>query len=260
MRNKEGGQKFGNRQVVRPLSRGIFDQYVINLVRSELRDFDAYVAKYPNQFVSMISKDRGITWSISRMGDQIEVRPAPQTTDWVKRVDEFTSDIAISQGNTADSDHEDASRAQSGGQFGVNGYFYKGGQFLPSTTVEPGKWKIGKKWVRSGRELVSPGYSENQPTPFSRSIFSMISVWCLLDPANGKLAIRENIRDHKGIAITKDDMFRPGVKGVLGAESLSLGEFIDAYNNGQRWFDVKPEEKSIITDQQTESNPASPAP
>ena len=67
---------------------------------------------------------------------------------------------------------DETGRAKAGGQLAdSNGYFYKGGQFLPNTNAEPGKWKIDKKWVKSGNELVEPGVRANGPTPFSRSIY-----------------------------------------------------------------------------------------
>jgi hypothetical protein len=135
------------------------------------------------------------------------------------------------------------SRAAAGGQKGVNGYHYKGGQFLPSTMAEPGKWKVGKKWVTSGRELVEPGVYGYQPTPFSRSIFSMVNGYSIAK--DGKLTLRDGIRDYSGEPITIETKIRPGVKGVLGKEELSYGELIDAYNNGQRWFDVQPDAETM---------------
>jgi N12 class adenine-specific DNA methylase/predicted RNA methylase len=137
------------------------------------------------------------------------------------------------------------SHASVGGENGVNGYFYKGGQFLPSTIAEPGRWKVGTKWISSGKELVEPGVIAAQPTPFSRSIMAMIHGWCLIE--DGRLALRQGVNDN-GIPITLETLMRPGVKGVLGREELSLGELIDAYNSGQRWFDVQPDAVVITTE------------
>ena len=144
-------------------------------------------------------------------------------------------------------------RAISGGQEGVNGYFYKGGQFLPTTMAEPGKWKVNGKWVASGKELIEPGVFANQPTPFSRSILSFIRDWVEINNGEMKKIGRE-IRDYSGSPVTLETMIRPGVKGVLGKEELSLGELIEAYNNGQRWFDVKPDAQTVTTIQ-SEPNP-----
>lgn len=136
-------------------------------------------------------------------------------------------------------------RAAAGGEIAkANGYFYKGGQFLPSTDAEPGKWKIGKKWVTTGKELIGPREFGVQPTPFSRSIFGMIRNLTLWDE-DKKLRFREGIKDYQGKPITENDTFRPGVKGVLGKEEISYKAMIEAYNNGQRWFDVDPEASTI---------------
>ncbi|MFM0165664.1 hypothetical protein PQR39_35180 [Paraburkholderia sediminicola] len=132
-------------------------------------------------------------------------------------------------------------QAKQGGEVGVNGYLYKGGQFLPSTQAEPGKWKVGKKWITTGREIVSPGKFEVQPTPFSRSLFVIAGVGHFTRIVGGKLVINEGVRCNDGITpVTLDMQVRPGVRGVLGKEALTLGEIIAAWNDGQRWFDVQP--------------------
>lgn len=127
-----------------------------------------------------------------------------------------------------------------------NGYFYKGGQFLPTTEAEPGKWKVGKKWITSGKELIEPGVTANQPTPFSRSIFSMINQLLEKTPS-GQFKWRENVRFGDGSAFSPDATIRPGVKGVLGKEELTFQEMLDAYNSGQRWFDVAPDAATVTT-------------
>jgi hypothetical protein len=132
-------------------------------------------------------------------------------------------------------------RAKAGGETAAsNGYFYKGGQFLPTTEAEPGKWKIGKKTVTTGKELIAPGEFAVQPTPFSRSIYQA-ALRDVTEPTPEGLVFRPGIKDHRGNEITPDTGIRLGVKGVLGKEELSLKELIDAYNKGQRWYDVDPD-------------------
>ena len=146
-----------------------------------------------------------------------------------------------------------AGRAAAGGQVGVNGYFYKGGQFLPTTMAEPGKWKLDGKWVTSGREEVAPREWGHAPTPFSRSIYAMINAWT--DLKDGNLSVRDGIRDYQGNPVTPDTEIRPGVRGVQGQQALTLQELIDAWNAGQRWFDVQPNAKTITTQEQTAAEP-----
>ena len=129
------------------------------------------------------------------------------------------------------------SQAKIGGEVAnTNGYFYKGGQFLPSTDAEPGKWKAGKKWVYTGKALVGPGEFAIQPTPFSRSIFEMLNSF--LEKNGDKFQFRTDLNPDY---FTPNMTTRPGVKGVLGKEEISYQEMLDAYNNGQRWFDVAPD-------------------
>jgi len=136
---------------------------------------------------------------------------------------------------------ENAGRAKAGGEVAAsNGYFYKGGQFLPTTEAEPGKWKIGKKTVTTGKELIAPGELAVQPTPFSRSIYQA-ALRDVTEPTPQGLVFRPGIKDYRGNEITPETGIRIGVKGVLGKEELSIKELIDAYNSGQRWYDVDPD-------------------
>lgn len=147
-------------------------------------------------------------------------------------------------------------RAVAGGQVAEsNGYFYKGGQFLPTTSAEPGKWKIGNKWITSGRELIAPGEFADQPTPFSRSIFTLLGRGAFLEHRpDGTMTLKSGIRDNSGEPLTLDTEVRPGVQGVLGRESLTIRELLHAYNTGQRWFDVNPEGKTLATQQSEHDN------
>lgn len=139
-------------------------------------------------------------------------------------------------------------KAVAGGQTGMNGYHYKGGQFLPSTMAEPGKWKVGKKWVTTGRELVSPGKFEVQPTPFSRSLYTLLGPgYMTVIGGDGKAKMNpgangDGVRGHDGKPITPETMIRPGVKGVLGKHEFSLKDLIDQYNKGARWIEIEPPE------------------
>lgn len=141
---------------------------------------------------------------------------------------------------------DSAGRAKRGGQDGVNGWFYKGGQFLPSTMAEPGKWKVGKKWVTTGKELVEPGKYEVQPTPLSRSIMTLIApgAWTVIGK-DGKASFNpgaggNGVSDHTGKPITKETMITPGVKGIIGKQSFAIGDLIDQYNKGARWIEIDP--------------------
>lgn len=142
---------------------------------------------------------------------------------------------------------DSAGRAAKGGQKGINGWSYKGGQFLPSTMAEPGKWKLGKKWVTTGREQVAPGKYEVQPTPLSRSIYTLIgpgyfTVFQGEKAAINPKALSGELFDPSGGLVTPDMQIKPGVKGILGKRSFSLQDLVDQYNKGARWIEIEPPE------------------
>jgi hypothetical protein len=128
----------------------------------------------------------------------------------------------------------EAGRAQSGGETGVNGFPYKGGQFLPSTTAPPGTWRVkikGKsKLLHNKMWLVAPGQQEMAPTPFSRSIFSGIREY--VNDEHGKLSINPT----KEIAI----------EYVYGNNRDEFDKMIEMYNRGLRWYEVIPPGVEIV--------------
>jgi len=150
-------------------------------------------------------------------------------------------------------------RAAKGGQTAEsNGYFYKGGRFLPTTTAEPGKWKIGKKWVKSGRELIEPGVIAHAPTPFSRSIYGPIGHY-VEHPNNDfkKVKLKEGMKvlgktGEDGLQryepVTHETTWTPRVHDYEHHTPVTIGELIEAYNKGHRWFDVKPNAETITTE------------
>jgi len=151
---------------------------------------------------------------------------------------------------------ENTGRAAAGGQVAEsNGFFYKGGQFLPTTTAEPGKWKVGKKWIKSGRELIEPGVIANAPTPFSRSIFGPLREYVdFVDNDFKKLKLKEGrkvletVDDMQTyVPVTLETTWTPRLHDYVHPTPVTIGELIDAYNKGQRWFDVQPNAATITT-------------
>ena len=151
---------------------------------------------------------------------------------------------------------DETGRAKAGGQLAdSNGYFYKGGQFLPNTNAEPGKWKIDKKWVKSGNELVEPGVRANGPTPFSRSIYGPMREF-VEHPNNdfSKVKLKEGMKTTETVdgyqtyvPVTNETTWTPRLADYEHHTPVTIGELIDAYNKGQRWFDVKPDAVTITT-------------
>jgi hypothetical protein len=148
-------------------------------------------------------------------------------------------------------------RAKKGGEIAEsNKAHYKGGQFLPNTNAEPGKWKVGKKWVKSGRELIEPGVIANAPTPFSRSILSPLREYVdYVDNNFKKLKLKEGRKVLETVdgmqtyvPVTAETTWTPRLADYEHHTPITIGELIDAYNKGHRWFDVKPNAETITTE------------
>lgn len=138
-------------------------------------------------------------------------------------------------------------QAKKGGEVAEsNQYHYKGGQFLPTTEAEPGKWKVGKKWVHAGKELVEPGKFEHQPTPFSRAILGAVGAYGQHDK-EGKMSLRKGVYANTGEPITPESKIRLGVKGKVGKHEHSFGQLVDEYNKGNRWVHLEFDEPTLTT-------------
>jgi hypothetical protein len=145
-------------------------------------------------------------------------------------------------------------RALAGGQTGVNGYIYKGGQFLPNTTAPPGTWRIksgGKATNLANRqELVGPGAMELSPTPFARPVFGAIKDLVNIGP-DGTATLKTSINwDYFGSPDEKRPMqFKNLAKS---AEGYSTNDLVDLYNKGVRWIDTEPMAGVEIIDKATD--------
>lgn len=141
------------------------------------------------------------------------------------------------------------SQAKKGGEVAEsNQYHYKGGQFLPSTAAEPGKWKIGKKWIHSGKELVEPGVYEHQPTPFSRAILGAVGHYGTHE--NGKLKLRNDVYVGEGSnreKLSPETTTRLGIKGKLSKNEHTYGQLVNEYNKGNRWVHLEFDEPTLTT-------------
>ena len=139
------------------------------------------------------------------------------------------------------------SRAAAGGTVGINGYLYKGGQFLPQTEAPPGTWRVKVKGkarnIGNGRELVAPGEFQERPTPFSRSVMQMMGGGSIVDIGDDGVA---KLNPNYNWAY---DGSSPDVKNPLrfknlaqSKETYSINDLVDLYNKGVRWIDLDPAE------------------
>jgi hypothetical protein len=106
MRNKEGGQAYGNQQITVPLTEEIFQQEIKPRIRSGYADTLAdYQAKHPDETHASYVRVAGQgEWKYSGGGSLEAVRPNPPNRGWAMPVESFDSPMATGQGATADSE------------------------------------------------------------------------------------------------------------------------------------------------------------
>jgi len=134
---------------------------------------------------------------------------------------------------------EASGRAKKGGQIGLNGETYKGGQFLPSSkfTVK-GKIRYEKSnIVGVSKEEIEPFKWELSPSPYARSIWALIKG--VMDHNHfrktGEIRMIPDLRD-----FSPDMKIEPGVKGQKFGKKITWQKFADMYMRGARWIDVRP--------------------
>lgn len=105
MRNKEAGQKFGNKEVVAPLTRELYEKYVTKLSKKPL-SWEEYNGEHPDTWISLYQRYDMNEWKPSSVSSKEEVigDKLTDTTGWVIKVDSFSDPKAIEHGKTADSE------------------------------------------------------------------------------------------------------------------------------------------------------------
>jgi hypothetical protein len=112
-----------------------------------------------------------------------------------------------------------------------NGYFYKGGQFLPSTDLPPGSFRVGKKIVKAKKMEIEPYKWEAQPTAESTAIWPHATAYATPGTAQkGHLTFWQGraFKDASGNPITAESK-------AIG--DLTYGDLIEMYNKGMRWVE-----------------------
>jgi len=137
-------------------------------------------------------------------------------------------------------------RAKKGGEIAEsNKAHYKGGQFLPTTSAEPGKWKVGKKWITAGKQETEPGKYEHQPTPLSRSLHDILRFHTAHDKETNTKTLHPHAKNGLGEPIKENTEIVPGIRGNLTQEKYPIKHYINEYNKGNRWYAIQPSEEVI---------------
>jgi hypothetical protein len=110
-----------------------------------------------------------------------------------------------------------AGRAKKGGQTGMNGEFYKGGTFLPNTTLPKRDAKTRVKGT--GRVLIEPGVFSVCPEG-QMSIFNRIRTFVKID---GEVLTPAFPEDHPSYA-------------YYFTNYAEFAKLMEQYNNGERFY------------------------
>ena len=107
-------------------------------------------------------------------------------------------------------------KAKKGGQTGINGQQYKGGQFLPaSVRTEKGQHRANRSSTKTRSLLIEPG--KREPVPQGKtSIFGTIKEFVQVE--NGTMAITASDHSLRAYGYTRD----------------SIQALVSQYNNGER--------------------------
>lgn len=115
-----------------------------------------------------------------------------------------------------------AKQARRGGEIGINGEHYSGGQFMAgSETTVKGEHKAAKKAAKPSKQEIAPYVWEIAPEG-QRAIYPQISAYCTR-PVNNQIAIFAPARLHSGQFANQNERI------------ISL---VALWNAGERWTAV----------------------
>ena len=105
MRNKEGGQEYGNQEIIVPQNEVRYNE-LRHLLQNSKMSFADYQKKYGQLYMRYLRHDNKGDWKFVKMDDLKKLIPPKEYFDngWVIEVSDFDSPEAIKQGHTADSE------------------------------------------------------------------------------------------------------------------------------------------------------------
>lgn len=110
-------------------------------------------------------------------------------------------------------------RAIAGGEYGVNGEFYQGGEFLPSSpTTVKGEVKKSETVFKPRKQQIAPYVWEVQPFENARSLYTEIEVFTQEVDGQFKIVAREKTLTY------------------FSVDREELQTLVDEYNSGTRWI------------------------
>ena len=105
MRNKEGGQEYGNQEIIVPENEARYLEFR-HLLKDKKMSFADYQKKFGQAYMRYIRMNNKGEWKFHNLNSLDKLKPEQQYFDngWVIEVTDFNSPEAIKQGSTADSE------------------------------------------------------------------------------------------------------------------------------------------------------------
>lgn len=105
MRNKEGGQEYGNQEIIVPENEARYLEFR-HLLKDKKMSFADYQKKFGQAYMRYIRMNNKGEWKFHNLNGLDKLKPEQQYFDngWVIEVTDFNSPEAIKQGSTADSE------------------------------------------------------------------------------------------------------------------------------------------------------------
>lgn len=182
---------------------------------------------YANGGKAQLASARGIAAFLAALEIRAAKPKKPSTASFDKHL--LSPDDAAKRGPTPA--HPDNGRAAAGGSVGMNGEFYKGGSFLPRTTLPKQGAAAGS--TTSGRGvLIEPGVFEHPPTAGAKSIFGLYGEF--IHVTDGVASVYER----------PDVAIQNFVNEDVAEGRAFLRAAAEAYNAGMRWYvpgQIKPQ-------------------
>ena len=104
MANREGGQKYGNQEIVMPVTREIYDRFILPKLGKDTGPFESYSSRS----VRLIRKADNNKWFLIKIDSSYESLNHSRHPQWVIQVPSFDCPEALSHGSMFDSDIQTA--------------------------------------------------------------------------------------------------------------------------------------------------------
>jgi len=230
-RNAQGGQAFGNKQRIEPITAELWDQHVRPRTQKTIRSFNEWKIKNPDAtHISLIDRADGKTIPGNPFVGSVEsLRPSKDAIakGWVRQVESIDSDEARQFGGTADADEVSTVTAMRDALLGL--IDAKESMNAIGTIKDAGEKAAAMTEAKAGLEkaqaAMRKAYGKDEATPLLE--MSVTELYDLYEAAAG---IR---REEVDVSETAGPQMRPLVFRMDNGSSMPVESVEDAVGEGE---------------------------